>query len=443
MNKILYTAMLFMALYSGRAFAQQKSTEVEKMATRFIDYASIGSQSVDTTPGLFYVTPQQKTMAWKVYNDIRAKGVEYVYIDTNHFFVYAKVAGTRKESPSICFASHLDITPEVVGPNAGIPVRPTIHRNYDGNAIVLQDGVVLSPDSPEGKYLKDCMGKTLVSSTGRTLLGGDNKAGVSICVSIIERLVTDDSPRPDVYFIFSQNEEVGLAAQGLNIEEYLDAVPDMFVDIDGADPGEVNSESFCAVQRKYRFCGNWAHTSNGRNYADAATAMAYFIGCLPPQIHPSHSTGRQGYVHCYDLKKVGNDWVLSFRIRYFEKSDSLMFEQYFSDAMRRTSQAYPLVKVKMDTNYIAYDNIANHMYPGTVECIMRAAENLGIPMRCTSLRAGTTSALMSAVGLPSGPCMFSGVYNEHTKFEYVCIDQLVEITDLCQEIIREVAKLKK
>lgn len=427
----------------GNLTAQK--TDTERMLNRYLSYVKIESQSQypdGNNPNVFPMQDGQKEMATFIFNEIKSlgKGVEVKM--SPDYYVYAKVSSNiKKKVPSVMFMAHLDVTPEANGTN----INPQVHRNYNGGDIMLGHGLVLSPNSKQGTHLKDLVGKTIVTSDGSTLTGADCKTGCAILVTLIEQLVHDKKfKHGDVYFCFSQNEDVGLAAMRMDLS-YLDIVPDMLIDVDGGDYGQFSVANFTAEGRTYLFKGNLAHPSNGKQngYADARTAMAYFIGQLPPETHPSHSEGKQGYIHCYagDTLNGGQDYRISFRVRYFDKTDSVRYATYFDDAYKKTKYAYPNVDIVLENNMLQYDNVANSMHPQTIDVIKRAAANTGVKMNPIELRAGTTGAMMVARGLPGGPCIYSGQQAEHSFYEWCCIEELVELTKLCRAILEETSKL--
>lgn len=444
MKKKIFLAFALCAMTMGSVFAQKNDTE--RMLVRYLSYVKIESQSDYPKPGSDITFPMhegQKRMANYIYNEIKSfgKGVE-VKISPD-YYVYAKVpSNMKKKVPLVMFMAHLDVTPEA----NGSCIHPQVHRNYGGGDIVLGNGLVLSPESPQGKHLNDLKGKTIVTSDGSTLTGADCKTGCAILVTLMEQMLNDKGfKHGDVYFCFSQNEDIGMAADRMDLS-YLDKVPDMLIDVDGGDYGQFSVSNFTAEGRTYLFKGNLAHPSNGKanSYGDARTAAAYFIGQLPPETHPSFSEGRQGYIHCYDGDTVkGNreDYRLEFRIRYFDKKDSAVFAGYLEGAMRRTLAAWPNVGIELAKQEIQYDNVANSMHPKMVEVIRQAAAKTGVKMEPMELRAGTTGAMMVAKGLPGGPCIYSGQQAEHSVYEWCCIEELVELTGLCKSIVSETSKL--
>ena len=427
----------------GNLTAQK--TDTERMLNRYLSYVKIESQSQypdGNNPNVFPMQDGQKEMATFIFNEIKSLGKGIEVKMSPDYYVYAKVpSNIKKKVPSVMFMAHLDVTPEANGTN----INPQVHRNYNGGDITLGHGLILSPNSKQGAHLKDLIGKTIVTSDGSTLTGADCKTGCAILVTLIEQLLHDKKfKHGDVYFCFSQNEDVGLAAMRMDMS-YLDKVPDMLIDVDGGDYGQFSVANFTAEGRTYLFKGNLAHPSNGKQngYADARTAMAYFIGQLPPETHPSHSEGKQGYIHCYagDTLNGGQDYRISFRVRYFDKADSVRYAAYFDDAYKKTKYAYPNVDIVLENNMLQYDNVANSMHPQTIDVIKRAAANTGVKMTPVELRAGTTGAMMVARGLPSGPCIYSGQQAEHSFYEWCCIEELVELTKLCRAILEETSKL--
>lgn len=433
--------LAFCAIVTGSLMAQKNDTE--RMLDRYLSYVRIESQSqYPDNPNEFLLQEGQKAMADFIFNEIKSMGRSMEVTMSPDYYVYAKVpSNMKKKVPSVMFMAHMDVTPEANGKG----INPQVHRNYDGGDITLGHGLVLSPNSKQGTHLKDLVGKTIVTSDGSTLTGADCKTGCAILVSLIEQMLHDKKfKHGDVYFCFSQNEDVGLAAMRMDMS-YLDKVPDMLIDVDGGDHGQFSVANFTAEGRTYLFKGNLAHPSNGKanGYADARTAMAYFIGQLPPETHPSHSEGKQGYIHCYsgDTINGGQDYHISFRIRYFDKADSARYAAYFDNATNKTKSAYPNVEIVLENNVLQYDNVAYSMHPKTVAVIRQAAAKTGVKMEPMELRAGTTGAMMVARGLPGGPCIYSGQQAEHSVYEWCCIEELVELTGLCHEIISQITKL--
>ena len=424
-------------------FSDTSKAYKDHVLDRFLNYVRIESQSVEV-PELdsFPMTEGQIQIAKFIYNEIKSFGGKIEVSLSPDYYVYAKIpSNIKKKVPSIMFMAHMDVTPEANGKG----INPQVHPNYNGKDIALGNGLILSPNEPNGRHLKDLVGKTIITSDGNTLLGADCKTGCAILVTLIEQMVNDKKfKHGDVYFCFGQNEDVGKVQDRMDAEILSNV--DMLIDVDGNDYGKYSIANFTAVNRSYYFSGNQAHSSHGKElgYADARTAMAYFIGQLPPEIHPSNSEGRQGYVHCYGTEQTNNgaDERALFRIRYFEKSDFQYYDKCLAEAMKKTQEAYPLVGISLENDFTQYENVACNMHPKTIEVIQNAVAKSNVKMDSFELRAGTTCALMVAKGLPGGPCLYSGQQAVHSVYEWCCLEEMVELVGFIKNIVTEVSNLE-
>lgn len=423
----------------------------ESCVLRFVNYARINSQSTegeDVTA--FPLSTGQRQMARLVEQDLlkMAKNNKSLQVvRSEREYVYAKLpATTKRKLPSIMLMAHLDITPEAPGGN----IKPIVHRNYQGGDIVLPSGVVLSPESPQGKHLKECIGKTIITSDGNTLLGADDKTGCTVLVSLICNLLYGKPfEHGDLYFVFSQNEDIGRAADGFETK-YVGGNPDVVIDVDGDDPHAFSVENFTAAMRIYTFHGKSAHPGEGyaNKYGDALTAASYFVGQIPPYKHPSVSRGKQGYIHCYDIshpkdstgKVISDDYLVKVRLRYFDKLEGDTLRQMLDYAEGKTIDAFPFVKVEASAEILQYENVAYTMYPTLPDIIKKAYASLGKKVSPRSERGGTTSAMIAAKGLRGGACLFSGQQAEHSIYEWTCVEDMMDMTNILQKIIMLINK---
>ena len=423
----------------------------ESCVLRFVNYARINSQSTESEDvTAFPLSMGQRQMARLVEQDLlkMAKNNKSLQVvRSEREYVYAKLpATTKRKLPSIMLMAHLDITPEAPGGN----IKPIVHRNYQGGDIVLPSGVVLSPESPQGKHLKECIGKTIITSDGNTLLGADDKTGCTVLVSLICNLLYGKPfEHGDLYFVFSQNEDIGRAADGFETK-YVGGNPDVVIDVDGDDPHAFSVENFTAAMRIYTFHGKSAHPGEGyaNKYGDALTAASYFVGQIPPYKHPSVSRGKQGYIHCYDIshpkdstgKVISDDYLVKVRLRYFDKLEGDSLRQMLDYAEGKTIEAFPFVKVEASAENLQYENVAYTMYPTLPDIIKKAYASFGKKVSPRSERGGTTSAMIAAKGLRGGACIFSGQQAEHSVYEWTCVEDMVDMTKILQKIIMLINK---
>lgn len=439
------------SLLSSQGLYRLDSLLKESYVLRFVNYARINSQSTEGEDvAAFPLSMGQRHMARLVEQDLlklakNNKSLQVVRSESE--YVYAKLpATTKRKLPSIMLMAHLDITPEAPGGN----IKPIVHRNYRGGDIVLPSGVVLSPKSPQGKHLKECIGKTIITSDGNTLLGADDKTGCTVLVSLICNLLYGKPfEHGDLYFVFSQNEDIGRAADGFETK-YVGGNPDVVIDVDGDDPHAFSVENFTAAMRIYTFHGKSAHPGEGyaNKYGDALTAAPYFVGQIPPYKHPSVSRGKQGYIHCYDIshpkdstgKVISDDYLVKVRLRYFDKLEGDTLRQMLDSAEGKTIDAFPFVKVEASAEILQYENVAYTMYPTLPDIIKKAYASLGKKVSPRSERGGTTSAMIAAKGLRGGACLFSGQQAEHSIYEWTCVEDMMDMTNILQKIIMLINK---
>lgn len=428
---------------------KKRKKTIETIITRFTTYAAINSQSWDAyDPTEFPISDGQEEIAELIEEELRTIGADkdLIVSRSDYQYVYATIPANCEGVPSIMFMAHMDCTPECDGGE----ITPIVHRNYDGGDIQLPAGITLSPETPQGKHLANCVGKTIITSDGSTLLGADDKTGCTILVTLIETILNDKKLKHgDLYFVFSQNEDIGRAADYFQ-EEYVCGQPDIVIDVDGNDPTAFSVENFTAAARTYRFHGKNAHPGNGfyTKYGDALTAASYFIGQLPPETHPSASKDKEGYIHCYSVShptdEMGNeiteDYLVKVRLRYFDAQDGDTFRQLLDEATELTAKAFPNVMIDADPEVMQYENVAYSMYPGLSDLIIQAAEKEGVKLTPRSERGGTTAAMLAAKGQKGGPCLYSGQQAEHSVYEWTCAEDMYQMVMVARSIIETVAK---
>lgn len=427
---------------------KKRKKTIETIIRRFTTYATINSQSWDAyDPTEFPISDGQEEIAELIEQELRTIGSDkdLIVSRSDYQYVYATIPANCEGVPSIMFMAHMDCTPEC----AGGEITPIVHRNYDGGDIQLPAGITLSPKTPQGKHLANCVGKTIITSDGYTLLGADDKTGCTILVTLIETILNDKKLKHgDLHFVFSQNEDIGRAAERFE-EEYVDGQPDIVIDVDGNAPTAFSVENFTAVGRNYTFQGKNAHPGNGfyNQYGDALTAASYFIGQLPPETHPSASKGKEGYIHCYSIEplidvngeETPQNYLVKVRLRYFDAQEGDAFRQLLDEAAELTAKAFPYVVTEAEPEVMQYENVAYTMYPGLGDLIIEAAEKEGVKLTPRSERGGTTAAMLAAKGQKGGPCLYSGQQAEHSVYEWTCAEDMYQMVMVARSIIETVA----
>lgn len=448
-SPLLKVAPVPAPLAAKAAKEKKRRKTIETIISRFTSYAAINSQSWEPEdPTKYPITFGQEDMAELIEEELRTIGADkdLIVSRSDYQYVYATIPANCEDVASIMFMAHMDCTPECEGGE----ITPIVHRNYNGGDIQLPAGITLSPETPQGKHLVNCVGKTIITSDGSTLLGADDKTGCTILVTLIETILNDKKLKHgDLYFVFSQNEDIGRAADYFQ-EEYVCGQPDIVIDVDGNDPTAFSVENFTAAARTYRFHGKNAHPGNGfyTKYGDALTAASYFIGQLPPETHPSASKDKEGYIHCYSVShptdEAGNeiteDYLVKVCLRYFDVQEGDTFRQLLDEATELTAKAFPNVMIDADPEVMQYENVAYSMYPGLSDLIIQAAEKEGVKLTPRSERGGTTAAMLAAKGQKGGPCLYSGQQAEHSVYEWTCAEDMYQMVMVARSIIETVAK---
>ena len=447
LERLVIVSIIIIAVQSVNAQSVIKKVSSEAILERFLSYVTIESQSVDEPSATsFPMTDGQREMARHIYEEVKGFGGKGVKVTLSEdYYLYIDIpSNVKKHVPSILLMAHMDVSPEA----PGAEIKPMVHSNYDGGDITLPGGITLSPQRPEGTHLKDLVGKTIVTSDGTTLLGADDKSGCTVLITMVEEIVKNPQFKHGrVMVCLSQNEDVGKAALRYDPSVFGDK-PDVVIDVDGDTPGKFSVANFSAQGQTYYFKGNKVHPARGKEnrYADALTAASYFVGLIPPEIHPSQREGEEGYVHCYylahptdaDGRTIDSDYVIKLRLRYFDKKEGEYQRQLLSENMRKTQEAFPFVEIEKTADELQYENIAYTLPPYVPELIITAARKAGVEMTTRSGRGGTTSAMMVArfPDLMHGGCDFySGQQSEHSCYEWCCIEELASMVNVIENII--------
>ena len=456
MRKIAFLLFIVFCIICKAQIPASGKVSQEKMLERFLSYAKIESQSLDeSSMTSFPMSEGQKRIARYIYNEIKDFGGKNVKVTlSDDYYVYIDIpSNIKKKVPSILFLAHMDVTPDCK--DCGLNIRPVVHKNYDGGVIRLTNGVTISPDDPKCSHLKDLKGKTIVTSDGTSLLGADDKTGCAVLVSMVEELIHNPKFKHGrVMVCLSQNEDIGRAADRYDPKVFGDK-PDVVVDIDGGDYGKMSIANFTAIGQTYYFKGNDVHPANAKaeRYADALAAATYFMGLVPPEMHPSARDGKDGYIHCYSLAKhitpkgdtIKTDFDVKVRLRYFDKEEGLYQKQLMEENLKKVQSAFPFVEAKKTDDKMQYESIAYSLPDFVPALVQRAAFASGMEVFTKYSRGGTTSAMMVAAfpdAMPGGPDFYSGQNAEHSWQEWCCIEELLQIVNVTENIITELINIK-
>lgn len=404
---------------------------MKKVEERFIEYAKINTKSDETT-GTTPSTKEQLVLAEKLYNELKELGLKDARIsDTG--YVYATLeSNIDSEVPVIGFIAHMDTAPDYSGEN----VKPQIVENYDGGDIKLNDEVTLSPNfSPE---LKEYVGKTLITTDGTTLLGADDKAGISEIMTAIEYLIENpDIKHGTIKIGFTPDEEIGEGADHFDVEGFG---ADFAYTMDGGRVGEIEYENFNAAGAKVVINGVNVHPGYAKNKMVNSIMVANeFINALPLEEVPEKTSGYEGFNHLTDIEGTIEKSTLSYIIRDFTDEGYNERVKDFEDITKSLNDLYGEGTIELTIKEF-YRNMKEKVEPvmHIVETAKEAMIEAGVEPLVRPIRGGTDGARLSYMGLPT-PNIFTGGENFHGKYEYVPIESMEKAVEVIINIVKAYA----
>ena len=405
-----------------------------QLIDRFIRYVKKETRS-DEASTTVPSTPSQTEFLKDLVEELVELGYQDVRLNPKNSFVTATIpATTTKEVPVVGFISHVD-TADFEARN----VQPQFHENYDGEAIVLdkEGKFVLSPkDFPN---LKNYVGKTLITTDGTTLLGADDKAGVSEIVTAGAYLLAHpEIEHGKIRVAFGPDEEIGRGADLFDVEEFG---CDFAYTMDGGPVGELEYESFNAAQAEITIQGKNVHPGTAKDTMVNALEIArQFQNALPEFEVPEHTTGREGFYHLMYANGVVEEAKLVYIIR---DHDRKLFEakkaylQLVADRLN-ASLGSNRISIDMKDQYYNMAEIIEKDFRA-VEVAQKAMENLSITPIIEPIRGGTDGSKISFMGLPT-PNIFAGGENFHGRYEFVAVESMEKARDVIIEIAQLLAK---
>ena len=405
-----------------------------QLIDRFIRYVKKETRS-DEASTTVPSTPSQTEFLKDLVEELVELGYQEVRLNPKNSFVTATIpATTTKEVPVVGFISHVD-TADFEARN----VQPQFHENYDGEAIVLdkEGKFVLSPkDFPN---LKNYVGKTLITTDGTTLLGADDKAGVSEIVTAGAYLLAHpEIEHGKIRVAFGPDEEIGRGADLFDVEEFG---CDFAYTMDGGPVGELEYESFNAAQAEITIQGKNVHPGTAKDTMVNALEIArQFQNALPEFEVPEHTSGREGFYHLMYANGVVEEAKLVYIIRDHDRSLFEAKKAYLQLVADRLNASLDSNRISIDMKD-QYYNMAEIIEKDfrAVEVAQKAMENLSITPIIEPIRGGTDGSKISFMGLPT-PNIFAGGENFHGRYEFVAVESMEKARDVIIEIAQLLAK---
>ena len=405
-----------------------------QLIDRFIRYVKKETRS-DEASTTVPSTPSQTEFLKDLVEELVELGYQDVRLNPKNSFVTATIpATTTKEVPVVGFIAHVD-TADFEARN----VQPQFHENYDGEAIVLdkEGKFVLSPkDFPN---LKNYVGKTLITTDGTTLLGADDKAGVSEIVTAGAYLLAHpEIEHGKIRVAFGPDEEIGRGADLFDVEEFG---CNFAYTMDGGPVGELEYESFNAAQAEITIQGKNVHPGTAKDTMVNALEIArQFQNALPEFEVPEHTSGREGFYHLMYANGVVEEAKLVYIIRDHDRKLFEAKKAYLQLVADRLNASLDSNRISIDMKD-QYYNMAEIIEKDfrAVEVAQKAMENLSITPIIEPIRGGTDGSKISFMGLPT-PNIFAGGENFHGRYEFVAVESMEKARDVIIEIAQILAK---
>lgn len=393
---------------------------------RFLRYVQIDTQS-DPNSESFPSTAKQRNLSELLANELQLMGVADAHVD-EHGYVYATIPSNsdRKDVPVICFCSHVDTSPDVSGAN----VKPIVHRNWDGSDIVLPDDPTQVLRIGALHDLDQQIGNDIVTASGTTLLGADNKAGVAEIMAAAEYLLSHPEIRHgDIKILFTPDEEVGRGTEKVDLVK-LGA--DFGYTVDGEAIGTLEDETFSADGVKITIHGVSTHPGYAIGKLENALKIAgEILAALPKDsLSPETTEDKQGFIHPVQIEGIQEKAVLSFIIRDFTETGLQEKEALLKGIMTNVLKGYPhsSAEFKVTEQYRNMKEVLDR-HPEVIENALKAMRMAGLNPIQRSIRGGTDGSRLSFMGLPC-PNIFAGEHAFHSKLEWVSVQDMEKAVEV-------------
>jgi len=400
--------------------------ELEERLVRYVRVDTQSDEASTATPS----TARQFDLLKLLQAELTAIGAQDVRL-TDYAAVLATIpATTSRPVPTIAFLAHVDTAPQF---NA-TGVKPIVHHRYDGGEIVLPDAtdVRLSPD--RFPYLAEKIGDDVITASGSTLLGADDKAGVAIVMAMARHLLSNpDLPHGPIRICFTPDEEVG---RGVDPRLPGDLEAMAAYTLDGAELGEIVYETFSADKAEVRVTGVSIHPGHAKDTLVNALHLAAKIIDLLPHVTrtPETTEGRAGFIHVYQMSGTSSEAVLHFILRDFEldglRAHGELVEQVCATVQATEPRARIACTITPQYRNMRYW-LEKDMRP--VELAREACRRVGLEPRSTPTRGGTDGSRLTEMGLPT-PNLFTGMQNIHGPHEWVSVQDMAQATEMCVEL---------
>ncbi|CDA11714.1 peptidase T [Intestinibacter bartlettii CAG:1329] len=403
---------------------------MENLIKRFVKYAKVhttSNEDSETVPS----TEIQKNLGKILVEDLKEIGLSDAYMDDKGYVYATLKSNTDKKLKKIGFIAHMDTSPAASGEN----VNPQIHRNYDGGDIIVnkEKNIVLSPS--EFSILSQKVGKTIITSDGTTLLGADDKAGITEIIEALKYIIENPQiEHSDIKVCFTPDEEVGRGADFFDVEGFN---TDFAYTVDGGEIGELEYENFNASSVDIKIIGKSVHPGSAYNVMINAAAVATEFNSMVPQNEvPEKTKGYEGFYMLTSISGEVDEAKLSYILRDFDLDGLNQRKAKIEEIAKILQQKYGedriIVEIK-DSYYNMKEKIEPVMY--IIDLAKKAMKDADIEPKIVPIRGGTDGARISYMGIPT-PNLFTGGYNFHGYYEYAVAEEMEKAKEVIINIVK-------
>ena len=408
--------------------------EKQHLINRFVSYVTVDTES-DPTSESTPSTAKQWDLANALVEELKSIGMQEVSIDENAYIMATLPSNSAKKLPIIGFISHFDTSPDFTGAN----VKPQIIENYDGNDIILdkEQNIVLSPT-----YFEDLLlykGQTLITTDGNTLLGADDKAGITEIISAMEYLINHPEIEHGTIKVgFTPDEEIGRGAHKFDVKKFG---ADWAYTMDGSQVGELEYENFNAAGAIVTVKGKIVHPGYAKGKMINSMYIATeFINSLPQLETPEHTEGREGFFHLHNMIGAVEETKLQYIIRDHDRSHFEARKNVINKLAEDLNTQYgrDVISIEIKDQYF---NMREKIEPvmHIVDIAEKAMIEANIKPIVKPIRGGTDGSQLSFMGLPC-PNIFAGGHNFHGRYEYVPVESMQKAIEVIVNIAQLVAR---
>jgi len=391
----------------------------DRLLERFLRYVKVNTTANAETDE--YPSSQGQWELGKiVLAELQELGAEDAHVD-EYGLVWGMIRGNVEDAPTIAWNSHLDTSPETTGEN----VKPQVIESYEGGDIPLpgdKSKIITVAESPE---LKALIGKTLITTDGTTLLGGDDKAGIAIIMEAANYLMEHpEIPHGPIRILFTCDEEIGRGVNHVDIEK-VGAVA--AYTLDGGGAGDIDVETFSADGLTVKVKGVNIHPSIAKDrMVNALRAAGAFLERLPSDQAPETTEERVGFIHPYVVDGGVAEVTIKILLRDFDTAQLQVKADLVRGIASQVEQDYPGISIDVD-HQKQYRNMADGLpnEPRAVEFAKQAHDQLNLEYRLSSIRGGTDGSMLTEKGLPT-PNLSSGQHTQHSPLEWACLDEMIQ-----------------